>query len=325
MNIHDFLAQYRPAFSPPDGAGGGDTPPASDTPPVGDTPPAGDTPPPSDGTKWFEDKRWDDKTQKYLSERGLNQIDDPLEAFQKTIKDHRATLSLGRNPDDFLAKPKDGQTTVEWMKENNLLTLPEAPDGYEITQPEMPDGVEYDTAAEKQLRDLAHQQGLSGEAVQGLVNLQTKITGDLMADAQQTYAAENQKMLDNLTTDWGDQTKGRMARAGQTMTVIAEKAGLGVDEIQLMSQAFKQGGAQDASTVRMFDAIAEMMGDDTAVGLGQSSNNFGDTPQVARQKLDKMNAPGGEFYEATKSGNRAEMKRLEPQMDALRKQATQGK
>lgn len=335
MKFSDFLMQFGPVWAPTDDPAG--DPPAGDPPagnppadpPAGDPPagdPAGD-PPPSDppaAKKWFEDARFDEKQKTYLSERGLNQIEDPLDALQKVMESHRSAIKVGRNPDNFLPKPAEGQSTTDWLKENGMLTLPESADGYETKRPELPEGMKYDEAGEAKLRAWAFETGASGEQVQGLVNLYGEIVGEQLNSAAAEYQTANAELTRDLEKDWGDQMKAKTTLAAQAAQSIAGAAGVGENEIALMAQAFKDKGVGDAATIRIFAKIGEMMADDSLPAPGGGSQTLGMTPQEAQQKLDQMRQPDSEYMRARNSGNKAALAPLEAERKRLIRVAAGG-
>ena len=329
MKWTDFLKTFGPVWAPDGGAGGGDGGEGGDKGAGGD---GGDKGAGGDGgdkgaggdggdkgktSNWWEDKRFSDKQQAYLSERGLSQIADPMEALQKTIDAHRGALNQSRNPDQFLAKPAEGQSTADWLKANGMLDLPESAEKYDIKRPELPKGIEYNEAGEKALRELAFASGLDGKAVQSLVDLQTRLVTEKFQEAQTEYQQANDRMMTDLGKDWGDQLDSRTTLAGQAAQAIAEAAGVGEEEIALMSQAFKDKGVRDASMIRIFAKIGEMMSDDTAAGLNNGSSGLGMTPQEAQQKLDLMRRPDSDYVKARNSGDRATLKTLEDERKRL--------
>lgn len=234
---------------------------------------------------------------------------------------HRhAVQRLGKDPGALLDRPAKDQPLTEWMKANReVFGLPEAADGYKIEQPkDWPKDAGWDKDFEAQARAFAFDQGLPPAAVQGMVNLYAAKVRELNGKADTDLAAANDAMRSELTRDWGGQADARMLRAGQAAQVIAEKAGMTADQVADVAKSLS-AKAGDANVIRMFDAIAGMMGDDKMLGAGGGGGGFGTSPAEARQQLAQMQAPGGAYYEAVSSGNTSKIAELKPQIERLTK------
>ncbi|MDR6266543.1 hypothetical protein [Roseobacter sp. N2S] len=306
-----------PAGDPP--AGEGQTPPAGDPPAgEGDTPPAGEPPAGEPKPKWFEGDRFNEDQRAYLNKRGLDQMDDPLDALQKTIEAHRNQSKVMRNGEEnYLDKPAADQALADYRKANaEIFGVPEAPDKYALEKPDLPEGMQWNAPMEEAARKMAHDQGWSQEDFGKAVELYSKFSVEDFKTAEQEYAETNATMMDELTAKWGDASKQNMALASQAMDMIAREAGLGNDEIALMSQALKPK-IGDASTIRIFAKLGEMMADDSMPGLGNGSRDLGLTPEAARQQLETMQGKDGPYGKALAAGDKAEMARLKPQRDRL--------
>lgn len=329
----------RAVFAPNDGggaaaaalAGGGDTtpPPGNTTSPGGadGAPPAddatgGETAPGSETPWWKDGQRFDATTQEWLTARGLT-VDDPLDALVRAVNGHRhAEQRLGKPADQLMDRPKKGQDMGEWLREHReAFGLPEKAEGYEVKRPESwPKDAPWNEGLETGAREIALKHGISGTALQELTDLYAGEVGKLTAEAEAGFEEASTAMMQDLQKDWGDQTQQRIdiaARAGQQ---IAQQAGLGNDQLASVAKALSKSTG-DAATIRMFHAIGEMLGDDKLEGHGSGANAFGTTPAEARAQLSKMNAEGGDWYEAVNKGDRAKMKELEPRMQQLEKLA----
>ena len=246
--------------------------------------------------KWWEDKRFNDDERRNLTALGLT-TEDPLEAVQRLNgMEVAAKKRLGVSADQLLQKPKDGQDVSEWMRQNGqVFGIPEAPDGYEVSRPESwPEGAEWDKDLEAQARTIAHEEGLSGKALNRIIELYAGKVSQIDQAAGEQLAQANQQMMATLEQDWGAQMPAKLTQAKQAAAVLAEKAGLSPEAIGGISQALapKTG---DAGVIKLFAAIGDMMGEDTMDGLGAGGGalQLSTTPAEARQKLDQMQSPGG--------------------------------
>lgn len=275
--------------------------------------------------KWWEGAKFSDDQRKHLTASGLT-VDDPLDALPKLTDMHRHAMQrLGKDPASFIDKPGKDQPLTDWMKANReVFGLPEAAEGYKIEPPkDWPKDAAWDKDFEAQARAVAFENGLPPAALQGMVNLYADKVKAIAAGAEADFARANDAMRADLVKDWGSQADARMLRASQAAQVIAEKAGMGADQIADVAKSLS-AKAGDANVIRMFDAIAQAMGDDTALGLGKSSGNLGTTPAEARQQLAQLQSPDGEYYKAVAAGNSAKIAELKPQIERLTKIATGG-
>lgn len=275
--------------------------------------------------KWWEGAKFSDDHRKHLTASGLT-VDDPLDALARVTDMHRHAMQrLGKDPASFLDKPGKDQPLTDWMKANReVFGLPEGADGYKIEPPkDWPKGAEWDKDFEAQARAFAFENGLPPAAVQGMVNLYAGKVQAIAAKAEADFSQANDAMRADLVKDWGGQADARMLRASQAAQVIAEKAGMGADQIADVAKALS-ARAGDANVIRMFDAIAQAMGDDTALGLGKGSGTFGTTPAEARQQLAQLQSEDGEYYKAVAAGNSAKVAELKPQIERLTKIAAGG-
>lgn len=274
--------------------------------------------------KWFEDKRFDADTQKSLRALGLT-VDDPLDAVQKLTKMERdAKAKLSASPDQLIKKPEGEAKVTDWMREHgDLFGIPESADAYDIGKPDdWDDSLPWDEAFEKQAREVAHEMGISNEAAQKLTGLYAGKIKDMWTGAQAEMNEANTRMMEALTKDWGDQTRAKLNLARQASNVVAEKAGLDQDAMANLSEVLSEKTG-DAATIRMFAAIADMMGEDSIGNLINLGDGGEITPAEARAEIEKMNAPDSAYKKAMRDKaqgkNIEEYKRLHDQWLRLNK------
>lgn len=284
---------------------------------------AGDAGTGGESARWWENtEAFNDDQRASMTALGLT-VDDPNEAIAKLVDMEMASKKkLGAGPDQLMTKPKEGQELTEWRRENAaLFGIPETAEGYDIKPPESwPKEAKWDSDLEAAARKMAHEKSYGQEVVQDFVNLFSgHVAGMNEASAGKLQAATSD-MQAALAKDWGDQYNANVAMAQQAGSVVAAEAGLSGEDVFAISTLLSQKTG-DPQTLKMFAAIGKMMGEDQLAGLGKGENSMGDTPAAARAKLQKMRAPGGEYYEATSKGDRAEMERLKPEIDRLTKLA----
>lgn len=306
------------------GAGGGDTQPGGGADTLqgagADTLQGGGDAP---GAKWWEDsKTYDADTQGWLAARGLT-VDDPLTILPKIIQGHRnAESRIGKGIDSIMDRPAKGQDYGEWARANaEPLGLPADAGGYEVKPPaDWPKDLPWDAESEAKARDIAFKFGVPPAAHQAYVAFQAQMVRDLDKAAADGLATARQAMDAELQKDWGTQLEARKTRAGQAMQALAEKAGVTVDGIQALSQTMS-GASSDATVVRIFDAVAELMGDDIGVAMGRGRGQFGMTPAEARSELQRFESPEGEYGKAFAAGDRVKLAELRARREQLSKLA----
>jgi hypothetical protein len=275
--------------------------------------------------KWWEGERFTDDHRTALTSKGLA-VDDPIEAVSKLVDMQvNAERKLSLPADQLLTRPKKDQPVNEWMRENAaLFGIPDAPEKYEVKPPESwPKGSEWDTALEVEARKIAHEEGLSGKALQRYVDMYAGAVGKLATDAQSNLAAAQATMMTDLQKDWGAQAPARMARATQAASVVGEKLGLSNEGMLSLAQSLTDKTG-DAAVIKLFDLIGDMMGGDSAIGIGKGSGALGMTPAEARSQIAALRAPDGAYYKASASGDQRELARLQPEIDRLTKIAAGG-
>ncbi|MEX0306035.1 MAG: hypothetical protein AB3N12_01500 [Ruegeria sp.] len=310
----------RPVFAPEGDLPAGD--PAAGDPPAGD-PPAGDPPtgdPPPAGN-WWEGDKLNDVQRQSLTALGLT-VEDPIDAVVKlTDMEIQAKRKLGKPADQLMDRPGEGQDMAEWMRSNGeMFGIPDDADGYTVEKPkDWPKDMPWDTELEAQARKIAHEHGISGKALQAMSDLQAATVLKLAGDADLDLQTATAEMQTQLQSDWGDQYPAKVAAAQQAASVLAEAAGLDPEGIANLSSVLKPK-IGDANTIKLFAAVGEMMGEDTVTTLlNKGDNTLATTPAEARAELAKQQSPEGEWYKATKDKNQAEIARLKPRIDQLRK------
>lgn len=276
--------------------------------------------------KWWEGQKFSDDHRKHLTASGLT-VDDPLDALAKVTDMHRHAMQrLGKDPATILDKPGKDQKLPDWMKANrDIFGLPESADGYKIAPPDdWPKDAAWDKDFEAEARAFAFEAGLPPAAVQGMVGLYAKKVAAMNGAAETELAAANDRMRGDLVKDWGPQADARMLRASQAAQIVAEKAGMSADQIADFAKALSPK-IGDANVIRIFDTIAQSLGDDTMLGGGKGGGaTFGTTPAEARQQLAQLRAPDGAYGKAFAEGNSSKLAELKPQIERLSKIASGG-
>jgi hypothetical protein len=306
--------------SPADAAAGAAAAGAADGAAAGDTTADAAAAAAAAGPRWWE--KLSDAQKTYVTATGRTK-DNPMEVLPGIIDDYlNAQTRLGNNPANLLVKPKDGQALPEWMRANaDHFGLPKEAEGYKIDRPaDLPKDIPWNDKLEAQARDLAFKNGVPPEAHKAYVSLFAEHVKGLYGQSAEALALADGEMRDALARDWGSQMDARIIQAQQAASILAEKTGLDADALAGVVQVLS-AKTGDANAIRVFHAIYEAIGDDPAVGMGKGGGSLGTTPADARAQLAALEAPGGDYFEATKAGNTAKVKELQPLLTRLHKLA----
>lgn len=297
-------------------------PPAGATPPAGagEAPPAGGAP----AAKWFEsaDLLTEDE-RKWLGSKGLT-LDDPAQAAAKLLRGHRnAEQFIGKGVDKILERPAEGQEFGDWARANaKALGLPDAPDGYDLSPPESwPKDAAWDKDFEAKFRDFAHKNGMPPAMAKAAVGIYAEKIQAMTADVDRQYQEANAKMMADLERDYGDKAPLMIARAKMGAQAVAEKAGFDADALAAITSRIARDAGGDAMAIKFMNAIGEMLGEDSAIGLGAGGGGgLGPTRADAEAALRDFTKSGGEWAVAAAKNDQAAINRLRPKFDALTKQ-----
>ncbi|HHK74267.1 MAG TPA: hypothetical protein ENJ57_03775 [Rhizobiales bacterium] len=237
-----------------------------------------------------------------------------------------ALQRLRANPDDLLARPKEGQDVAEWLKENGeTFGIPEKPEDYEIKRPEVwPEDAPWDDKLEAAAREAGHTLSLNNAQLQGMTDMMAAQRVEDVKSVEGEFSQSNAEMQTELQKDWGDQYNAKVAQAQQAASLVGEAAGMDDKQIQAVTDALKPK-IGDALILKMFAAFGDMAGEDMGAALG-GGKGFGTTPADARAELATMKAKGGDYYkavEAANKGDRSELERMKPVIERLAKIAAQ--
>lgn len=268
------------------------------------------------GQKWWEGADYTAEERQWIEARGLAD-EDVGKIVPKLVKGHRnAEVRLGRPAEQILDRPKEGQSVIDWQRENAaLFGLPKTLDEVKIERPkDLAEGIAWDGAFETKARQAAYDLGLTGAQLTGMTALYAGQVQAVLQAADTEAQAASERMMADLGRDWGAELPAKLARARQAANVVATDAGLDAAGIEAMAQALaaKTG---DAAVIRMFDRIADMLAEDRMVG--GVGGRIGMTPADARAKAASLRAPGGAFFEASAKGDQRKLAELMPELQRL--------
>lgn len=280
------------------------------------------TPPAATGAKWWE--KLTDTQKGYLVPKGLT-IDDPMQALPKILDiAANAEKRIGKGLDSIIDKPAPGQPYADWARANaEALGLPKDAAAYEVKPPaDWPKHLPWDSAAEAAAREIAYQHGVPKAAHEAYVQFQANAILKLEQDAIKGIETARNEMRAELQRDFGQQTQARIIGAQQAMQYLAEKAGVSAAGIEALAQTMSEKTG-DAGVIRIFDAVAQMMADDTGFAVGRGQQTLGMTPAEARAEFNRFTGPDGEYGKASAARDTTKMRELEPRRMQLAKLAAQ--
>ncbi len=325
MTIEQYLWQFRPFWAP-----AGDPPPADPPPadPPADPPPADPPadPPPADppAGAWWDGEAFKE-VRDHVVKSGLT-TEDRDDALLKAITMHKgAETMLGGKAEGLLQKPKDGQDLGEYLRANaETFGIPESAEAYDlgIDTENLPAGVGYDAKLDGAVREVAFQHGIGNSALKALAGAYTEHLAKVEDGINTEYSNAKAELDQKLQADWGDQYNAKVNLAQRAAQFIGEKAGLDSAGLELASQALAAKGG-DASTLRMFAAIGEMLGEDTLITGGAPQHLGGMTPAEAKAELERFISADGDYGKAAARNDKKELARLDPKREQLIRLASQ--
>jgi len=335
MKLNDLINKT-PLWYPADGAGdppatppAGDppaTPPAGDppaTPPAGDppaTPPAGDppaTPPAGEAKLWWEGDGYK-PAQEWMTKKGLL-VEDQNDATTKAIEGWRnAEARLGKPAESMMDRPDKDQPLAEFMRANaETFGLPDKPEGYELPDLKLPEGMKFDEALMNGARQIAFDEGMPPAALEKMASLYAEHVGGLFGEDLQEEKKAKDEMHATLKKEWGDQTDAKKELAKSAFQVLADNVGMDADEQLVAARALSKNHG-DAMVVKMFAGLADMIGEDSLVGLGKGGG-FTTTPAEAKAKIAELKAKDGPYAKAIATKDKVKMAEYEAELARLNK------
>ena len=266
---------------------------------------------------WHEqDGKLTGPQREWLKARGMLE-NDPEAVLLRAITGHMAAeKALGKGADKLMDRPKEGQSSAEWLRENaKAFGIPETADAYDIAKPEMPEGMEWDAALEGKFREIAHAQGMTPDQVNASVGVFAENMVGMFTTAGQELQVATQAMNAELERDWGDQYPAKVAAAQAASRVLGSEAGLSEDNILAIGELLKPK-IGDAGIMKLFAAVGAKLSDDELVGIGAGLGGA-TTPADAAAELAQFTSPEGDYGKAYRARDRAEVKRLEPRRQRL--------
>lgn len=223
------------------------------------------------GDKPFYDS-WglDDDGKKIIADRGIKAPSDIIKSWSEADKMARARNVIEK-PD--ATKPQDwkGFTEIGWVEDLAK---------YVVAKPEVKAGQQLDEQMFGDFGKLAHQAKVAP--------WQAKIIFDGMfenihargAELETRAAGQMAELKTQLEKEWGPQAKARTERASRAMQFL----GFGAEDVGELEKI-----AGSARTLKMFDKLAQMVGEDS-LNVPNNGDNGGLSPEAAGAERRKLEA-----------------------------------
>lgn len=256
---------------------------------------------------------------------GFHKAESPEKALEKVVAAYtNAEKKLGAKADELLRVPAKDADPAEWRKANAAaLGIPEDPKGYEYQPPELPKGMKWDQAKADGFLAKLHEKGVPRDiaklALDNYVEDQKAVFTEVAGEMQAAQDALRQELV----KQWGGEAQGRLGRAVQAFHHFAAEAEIPDEARDALQRAMMENGQiKDAMLVRLFDRIAEAMGDDKLAGQVLGARGGAGvilTPAEAEARASQIKGPEGEYEKARAAGDRQRMNALRQELERLAK------
>jgi len=198
---------------------------------------------------------------------------------QQLYKSYRAAETfLGRNPDELLTRPKDGDAEG-WNRVFDRLGRPSSAEKYNMKSG-LPDGLQMDESFTKPMAAIFHKHGLTEAQANGIAQEYNQMLAKSMQEtdvqARTSVAADKA----SLVREWGGGYE-RMMNSAQTAVAAL---GFTAAEIDAMENVLGYKGV-----MQKFAALGQKLSDPQFVS-GDNANTFSDvmTPAEAKNEIEKL-------------------------------------
>lgn len=208
----------------------------------------------------------------YIQNKGWKDWNGVLGSYRAAEK------MIGRNPEDLIARPQDGDA-AGWAKTYDRLGRPASPDKYDL-KGGMPDGAQVDEQFMKTMADMFHKHGLTASQAKALATdfniYQTKQAQAADDDKRTNFAAE--KLA--LQQEWG----GGYERMKNAASTAVKALGFTAAEVDAL-----EGVIGFKGIMQKFAALGQKLADPTFVSPDGGAR-FDDTmtPAEAKVEIEKL-------------------------------------
>lgn len=208
------------------------------------------------------------------------------DAAFKDIKDlaglaksyHSAQKMIGVPKDQLLRLPTDDKPE-SWAPIYDRLGRPAKADDYKMPTP--PEGVKVDPEFQKELRAVAHAEGLTQKQLEKLVTWHDGSVSKALAKLTADQAGQSEKAAADLKAEWGDATDQRLSLAKQTLQHYSKELKLGD---QLAIDLEKTNLGNHPGIAKLFAHLGAQMQEDGILGKASGSETLL-APTEARQHI----------------------------------------
>jgi len=276
---------------------------AAGAPPAGGTPPAGGAPgtgAPVVQKPWREG--WIAADGK-INKAAYDALPDHLKGFRATFEKYptdEALLGALGHAESLVGKKglmplpanASDQDKAEFRKRlNEVLRVPEKPEGYGIKKPDGVPDEHWDGEFLNGVLAIAHKHSVSPEALQELVAYNQKYGTDSLTKAEAAKQSAFKQAVDGLRTEWANEFDSKLFQAKK----VALTLGLDVDA---------PGIGDNVDVIRALAKVAGMVSEDKLVTGG--TQGMGPTPTEQIQAI--MYDSAHPLYQAYRDPNHAQHK-----------------
>ncbi len=186
-------------------------------------------------------------------------------------------------PAPRLDDPEQLNNWEGWKK----LGVPDKPEDYKIKRAEMPKGADgqpipYDEGLEKVFLTAAHKAKVPAATIQAMYDELIAARVSEVTGLGQQFAQQKQETEAAILKEFGASVNAHKARAKEALTYMAGQ--IGVDPGVLIDKTDAAMGSVE--TIKLFDKIAQMLGEDTLKGGGDGG--FKDSPAAAQAEKNRL-------------------------------------
>lgn len=174
--------------------------------------------------------------------------------------------------------PTEESSPEEKAEFYSKLGRPESPDKYEYNRPDLPEGMPYSDEAEKEIRETAHQQGLTSGQLQALLDKYHDIVAKDHVDDDTRMQQSRLDAEAVLKKEWKGEYTKNLAMARRVISRFGDK--------NLTDYVATAGIANSVPMIKFLHKIGSAFSDPTMVGSGKETYEV--DADSARQEAEAM-------------------------------------
>lgn len=212
-----------------------------------------------------------------VKQKGWKSNNDMLKAYRGAV-----TL-IGRNPEDVLVRPKEGDANA-WNGLYDRLGRPKEASGYDMTAG-IPEGAQADERISESMREVFHKAGLSAGQAKAIAEAYNTTASGMLADREQATVAAVTADKQRLQREWGGGFERQMTSAKAAVSAL----GFSKEEINALQDTIGYHGV-----MTKFAELGKRLSDPSFVS-GNTAQGFDGlmTPAEANAEIQKIKLDDG--------------------------------